>query len=282
MNSECDSSGGAGRTLLLHVLARRLDPRFHCVFLPYGAVDTDELCRWALGLLELALDPDEREAPNGSEPRAELLAAAAVLAERGARLLLVIDDVSSMPIDTARGLGGLIRASAGTLQVALGSGDDAASSRVIVALTPEVLEVRFTEPMTLRETRLYLHTRLEQAGLRRAADECFGRDAVGWVHRLSGGVPRRVHELAASLLNKSPVDVSPVWLRDEASWLGEEIDDSALEWPDNDVLTPDDVTEAATDFAAEAADFDEETAAWDDPDADLEPLEVLVDENAPY
>ena len=42
---------GLGKSLLLRLLEKRLARDFQCVFLPYGALSTSDLCNWTLGLL---------------------------------------------------------------------------------------------------------------------------------------------------------------------------------------------------------------------------------------
>lgn len=207
------ASPGLGRSLLLRIVSGRLEPAASCVFLPYAALELDELCAWALGLLEH---------PADDAPSRALLGAARRRSAAGGELMLVIDDAGSMPLETARGLARLVADSGNRLRLLIGVADDAASSRVLAALHPQLAEVRFREPMTLRETRLYLETRLEQSRVPRALRERFGPAEVGWIHRLSGGVPRRVHELAAALLEDAPAGVGRAW--HEEHWLGEPIE----------------------------------------------------------
>jgi type II secretory pathway predicted ATPase ExeA len=203
------SPPGLGKSLLLRLLDRWLAPDYLCLFLPYGALPVEELCAWALGLLEQ---------PTGDNARRELLRFARLSAAEGRILVLLIDDGSSMPLETARGVGDLVRESGNRIHVVLGASDDATSSRVISALHPEIVEVRLAEPMTAMETRLYVHTRLEQAGVPPELRSRFHEETIGWIHRLSGGVPRRVHDLAASLLDEPPEGVGSKWR--EERWLG--------------------------------------------------------------
>ena len=83
----------------------------------------------------------------------------------------------------------------------LAASDDAAASRVLVAVATELVAVRLTEPMTEAETRLYIATRLEQAGAPETQAERLNGATVDRIVRLSGGVPRRVHELVTSVLD---------------------------------------------------------------------------------
>lgn len=204
---------GLGKSLLLRLLAKRLAPG-RCIFLPYAALTLEELCAWSLGLLGEAVSDDSR---------ADFLRFVRREAEDREPLVLLIDDGSSMPLETARSLGEMVRESGNRMRVVLAAADDAISSRVLAALHREIVWVRFTEPMDLLETRLYVRTRLEQASISRELCERFDEDAVGWIHRLSGGVPRRVHELSRSLLEEAPEGVGNAWREDR--WLGAPIED---------------------------------------------------------
>lgn len=205
---------GLGKSLLLRLLERRLAPGFCCLFLPYAALTLDELCAWTLGLL--GSEPLE-------EPKTELLREVRSRGD-GELLVLLIDDAGSMPLETARGLGRLILESGNRIRVVVGAADDAASSRVLAALHTEIAEIRFAEPMTALETRLYVQTRLEQAGVEASLRARFDEEALGTIHRLSGGVPRRIHDLAGSLLDKAPAGVGRAWK--EERWLGAPMDET--------------------------------------------------------
>lgn len=226
---------GLGKSLLLKLLAERLAPGFESRVLPYAALSLEDLCAWALGLLGQ---------PPADEPRAELLRLARQLGEEGRILALMIDDGSSMPLDTARTLGTLIRESGNRLRVVLAATDDAVSSRVVAALHPEIFEVRLVETMSPDETRLYVRTRLEQAGVDEALRGRFREAILGWIHRLSGGVPRRIHELARSVLDDVPAGVGNGWR--EERWLGAPIEDADTPATE-DLLAEDDATEPPQD-----------------------------------
>ncbi len=210
---------GLGKSLLLRLLARRLAPEFCALFLPYGAVTLEELCAWTLGLLD-GPGPD----PGPDDPLRALLLEARRRAEQGELLLLLIDDAGSMPVETARELSALVRESGNRIRVVVGTADDAASSRVLAALHNELAEVRFKEPMDLRETQLYVETRLDQAGVPDSERARFGADSIESIHRLSGGVPRRVHDVASRILVQAPEGVGSAWK--EERWLGAPIDEA--------------------------------------------------------
>jgi type II secretory pathway predicted ATPase ExeA len=208
------SPPGLGKTLLMHVLARRLGPKLRCLYLPYGAMPLEELCAWALGRIEEPVDEDPVEA---------LLERARTAQRQASAVVLLIDDASSLPPDTAEELGAHIRDTRGALRLVLATPDDAVSTRIIASVGPEVAEVRLSTPMSRRETHLYIDSRLERAGAPVALRSRFNTEAVDRIHDLSGGIPRHVNELAASLATALPEGVRPSW-RDQR-WIGTPLDE---------------------------------------------------------
>jgi len=93
---------------------------------------------------------------------------------------------------------------------------------VLAALGRGATEVRLRAPMTEAETAAYVARRLELGRAGPAVRARFGRRELARLHALSGGVPRRVHELAARLL------------RGEARW---DADDAGAE--ELDLSAPD-------------------------------------------
>lgn len=205
---------GFGKTLFLRLLAKRLAPGFRCLFLPYAAVTSQELCAWSLGLLG---------EDSGEDSRGDFLRFVRREAERGEVFVLLIDDGNSMPLETAQDLGQLVRESGNRLRVVLAATDDSISSRVFAALRREIVDVRLSQPMSLLETQLYVLTRLQRACLPNELCERFNDAALERIHRLSGGVPRRVHDLGRSLLEDAPTGVGRAW--SEERWLGTPLDD---------------------------------------------------------
>ncbi len=271
---------GLGKSLLLQLLAKRLAPGFVCLFLPYASLTMPELSAWALGLL------GERV---GDDPQADFLRFVRRAASEGRVLLLLIDDAGSMPLETARGLGALVRESlplrtdpgrtGNRLRVVVAAGDDAASSRVIAALHPRIAQVRFMQPMSALETRHYVQTRLAQASVSEERCARFDDEAIGWIYHMSGGVPRLVHHVAGSLLDDAPEDVGRAW--GEESWLDaptEQVHDSLRDPGDGNHLDPD----ADVPFPEVPIDFDDSLrdvgdGVFLDQDADLQLPEAPID-----
>jgi type II secretory pathway predicted ATPase ExeA len=197
---------GMGKTLLLRLLEERVADEFRCVHLSYGALDLDDLCHWVLGLIGRATD---RTAD--AKPQQELLERAG----EGAPLLIAIDDASSLPSATARGLAHLWKISEGSLRLALAAVDGYKASRVFAALGDSLEEIHLTAPLDADEMRVYLEAHLSRAPY------ALDASAIQWVQRLSGGVPRRINALASHRLAGRPIEQAPTGYDDvnDASWI---------------------------------------------------------------
>lgn len=203
---------GIGKTLLLHRLAARLaaSGSWTPVHLPYASLPADELCRWILGLVE---------GPASSSPREALLAWSKAEAARGRAVLVALDEASGLPRETGDCLAGLCWQAGGGLAVALAATDDARASRSLAALGPDLEPIRYTAPLLEPETRDYVAGRLARRAAPEALRRRFDPETVGWIHRLSGGIPRRIHEVAALLIETPPDRVTPAWWKECASAL---------------------------------------------------------------
>jgi type II secretory pathway predicted ATPase ExeA len=182
---------GLGKTLLLHLVGRRLDGRLRSVYLPYAALPLDELCAWALSLLGVS---------ESNDTIGDLLLTASQLHSRGSGLLLLIDDAGAMPLPTARKLGDLIASSSGALRLLAAAAEGPSASRMLAATGANVQLVRLLEPMDEEETRKYVAARLERARIPASIAARFDADTLRRIHRLSAGIPRRVHSVASSVL----------------------------------------------------------------------------------
>jgi type II secretory pathway predicted ATPase ExeA len=190
---------GLGKTLLLHLLADRLGPRIRFVYIPYAALPPEELCTWALDLLGTQASDD---------PVAMLKAYGEHLRQQGSALLLLVDDAGAMPIDTARMLANLVASSDGGLRLAVASTDSPEASRAFAALGSDIHMIRLIQPMTASETRRYLEARLAMAQVPDAICAHFDEETVAALHRLSGGVPRRLNALAADVMRGIPSEAA--------------------------------------------------------------------------
>lgn len=181
---------GLGKTLLLRVLAQRLAARAQSIYLPYPALPPEGLCAWALrelGLLE------------SDNPEAALVAHARALAEAGRVLVVMLDEGAGLPVASARGLVDLCAESRGALRLVVAATDGVASGSVLAALGAGAKEVRLRTAMSAAETAGYVARRLAQADAEPVLRARFGSRELARLHAATGGVPRRVHVLAARL-----------------------------------------------------------------------------------
>lgn len=226
---------GLGKTLLLHVLARRVEHAFRCLYLPYASLDFADLCAWVLGLLG---------EPSGPFPDREVLASARHSAAAGRPLLLLVDEASSIPLETAERLQALVREAEGALRLVLVPADEARAGRVLAVLARDVEELRLSAPLTLEETERYLRTRLVRSGAPVELQHRFDADIVARLHRAAAGNPRRVLDLSGevargnttALLNEEAVALGAAPAPHDALEL--DADAGVLEAPDADLPAP--------------------------------------------
>jgi serine/threonine-protein kinase len=189
---------GLGKSLLLHLLADRLEAELHPVFLPYGALNPQDLAAYAL---------DRLGSPRTDEPMGVLKAYARHLGEEASALLLLVDDAGAVPNDTARWLCELARGSDGSVRCVFAVTDDVASGDVVSALLlvgrgGAVPVVRLAAAMTRDETADYIEAHLAAGRVSGAVRALFGSAAITRLHEMSGGTPRRLHTAAQALLRQ--------------------------------------------------------------------------------
>jgi type II secretory pathway predicted ATPase ExeA len=182
---------GLGKTLLLHMVGMRLDDRLRPVYLPYAALPLDELCAWALSLLGFS---------HSDDTIGDLMQTASQQNARGSGLLLLIDDASAMPLPTARKLGDLVATSGGALRLLVAAVEGASASRMLAATGANVHVVKLLDPMSAAETQRYVAARLAHARVPSGVAARFDAEMLQSIHRLSAGIPRRVHGVASAVL----------------------------------------------------------------------------------
>jgi hypothetical protein len=173
------------------VLAARLAGSFRTLYLPYASLGWPDLCAWILGLLG---------EPPGSFPDRELLASARRFALNGKPLLLLVDEASSIPLESAERLAELVGEADGALRLLLVPLDDPRAGRVLAVLARDAPELRLSAPLSLEETERYVRTRLVRAGVGLDVQQRFDAETVTQLHRASGGNVRRIHHIAGELL----------------------------------------------------------------------------------
>lgn len=181
---------GVGKTLLLRVIEQRLAEGFRVVYLPFTALPVDELCTWVLGLLG---------EDAGPEPERDLLAASARLEARGSPLIVILDDIGSMPVATARRLSTLLAEADGSLRVALALAEGSRSERILTSFEPAPTRVELRELRSPDETGRYLRAHLVRSNAPQEVRTRFDPISIRDLHRGSGGVPRVLNGLAGEL-----------------------------------------------------------------------------------
>lgn len=182
---------GVGKTLLVHVLAERLAGDFRTLYLPYASLAFGELCGWILGLLG---------EPIGHFPDRELLASARASAGAGRPLLLLVDEASSIPPESAVGLAELVEEARGGLRLLLVPVDEVRAGRMLAILARDVAELRVSTPLSLEESEHYVRTRLVRAGTPFELQRRFDAGLLKRLQRASGGNPQRLQALAGEVL----------------------------------------------------------------------------------
>ena len=190
---------GLGKTLLLQLLAEEVPADLQTVYLPYAALPAGELCAWALGLLGL---------PTAADPIGALKAYSRELRAQGSSLLMLIDDAGSMPVATARWAGDLVQDSGGGVRLAIAASDNATGNRTIAAIGSNFDIVHLDDPMTESETSKYIEGRLALARVPDSIRARFDGHTVRFLHRISAGIPRRLHSAASAILQQAPVALS--------------------------------------------------------------------------
>ena len=187
---------GLGKTLLLLLLRERLLGAFECLYVPFPRLSAPELWRWAAAALGLGAGEDDRDAVLGRARR---------LAGEGSGLVLLLDDAGALPVSTRADLFGALDTPGFSLVLALGSDD----ILQLDSLPPYVRRVEIGPPMTLAETRSYVHARLRHADPDGALAARLTADRLAALHEASGGVPARLHGLVDAWLRSTPDAASP-------------------------------------------------------------------------
>jgi type II secretory pathway predicted ATPase ExeA len=184
------ASPGAGKTLLLHVLATRLPPELRAVYVPNPRLTPAELCAWTLGRLD---------SPRWPDPMAVLRAYAAHRAQCGGALVWLIDDANRLPAETARWLAEAATRADGGLRLVFAADEEAGEG--LAALRDLVRIDALSKPMRPPEIAQYVFERLYRA---RASDALRERcaAALDTIRETSGGIPRAVNAACERLVEE--------------------------------------------------------------------------------
>ncbi|MEN8161252.1 MAG: AAA family ATPase, partial [Myxococcota bacterium] len=185
-------SGGAGlgKTLLLHVLHRRLEGAYECLYLPSPRLEAEEIWRWAAQALGLGTGEDDRGAVLGRASR---------LPAEGSGLVLLVDDAGLLPPATRADLLAALETRGFTLVLAFDSEDHAQ----LESLPPFVQRIDLGPPMTLSETRAYVHARLRALDPDGELGARLNAERLAGFHEAAAGVPARLNALLDAWLAES-------------------------------------------------------------------------------
>ncbi|WP_404333365.1 ExeA family protein [Sphingomonas sp. MMS12-HWE2-04] len=191
---------GVGKTTLMgHLLGEIDEDRLNVVKIVSTQLRPEDLLRTVGAGLDIEL---------GHAPKAEMLAAIERglhdVARGGRRTLLVIDEAQALPFESLEELRMLSNFQAGgypLLQIFLLGQPE---FRVTLAdpkldqLRQRVIAMHHLAPMDADEVEPYLLHRLSVVGWR--GKPRFTNDAIAAMHRWSGGIPRRLNQLASRVL----------------------------------------------------------------------------------
>ena len=176
---------GIGKTVVLRQLGLRLRPEFRTIYLPYPRLGPDELCAWLLA----SLGASPRDAPPWLFD-----AYRAHCSDQGERVLILLDDIASIPTDTAAWLEGQLDVEDGFLRLAAAACTPTPATRLFPSARP--VEVSLTAPMSRSECDAYLLARLSGPSVRADARH-WTEPVASTLHRISGGVPRALNSAAS-------------------------------------------------------------------------------------
>ncbi len=192
---------GTGKTTLLGHLMRTIDSaRLNVIRIVTTQIEADDLLR----LVAAGLDVD-----HDGLTKAQLLSGIERglhnVARSGRRTLLVIDEAQSLPVGSIEELRMLSNFQAGgyaLLQIFL-LGQPEFRQRLhgsdrLEQLRQRVIAMHHLDPMEVEEVGPYLEHRLRVVGW--SGSPSFSPDALESLHRWSGGIPRRLNQLASRVL----------------------------------------------------------------------------------
>ncbi|MBD8676967.1 ExeA family protein [Sphingomonas sp. CFBP 13720] len=192
---------GTGKTTLVGHLMATIDPvRLNVIHIVTTQIEADDLLR----LVAAGLDVD-----HAGLTKAQLLAAIERglhdVARSGRRTLLIIDEAQSLPVGSIEELRMLSNFQAGgyaLLQIFL-LGQPEFRQRLhgsdrLEQLRQRVIAMHHLDPMAPEEVGPYLTHRLGVVGWDGRPD--FSVGALNALHRWSGGIPRRLNQLAGRVL----------------------------------------------------------------------------------
>ena len=231
---ESQVNGGAALSSAQNVQAAQAAPALssavrpsvaaRALYLPYAGLALPDLAIWVHGLLGRT---PARVADIG-EPDVALEALLELGGGPTDPFLLIFDDADAMPAETVQALIKGLPRSASPLRILITLNPDSKATRLFEALYPLLpTEISFRTRMNVDETGTYVRERMRWGGFPGSEIAGIDESEAMRIHTLSGGVPRRVHEIASARF-ESAGDARPTALEDKArreDWMGRPIED---------------------------------------------------------
>ena len=232
---------GLGKTQLLRVTESRVNegvarfvaeggslagvaPHARALYLPYAGLSLSDLAIWAHGLLGVR----PAVTSDWQEPGVALEALERLGGGSSDPFFLIMDDADAMPAATIEALLDRLPRSDSPLRILVALNRDAKAARLLSALHPlQLTEIHFESRMSVEETSVYLRARMGYAGFPEVEIARIGEEEATWLHSLSLGVPRRLHELATARF-EAREGATPGRFQERRSherWMGRPIDD---------------------------------------------------------
>jgi len=198
---------GAGKsTLVAHLLATIDRERLNVVSLVSTQVEGDDMLRLvAQGLGLVVAGQEKAQLLDSIERHLE------DEARRGRRTLLVVDEAQNLPVsalEELRMLSNFTSQGRALIQIFLLGQPEFRDKLVegggLEQLRQRIIASHHLEPMEAPEVELYIVHRLSVAGW--TGRPAFGPDAFAALYRHSGGIPRRLNQLASRLLLYAAVE----------------------------------------------------------------------------
>ncbi len=191
---------GAGKTTLVGHLTETIDrSRLHIVQLVSTQVDPEDMLRVVADGMGVTTAGLAKSALLGAIER-QLHA----IARSGKRTLLIVDEVQALPtasIEELRMLSNFQGAGYALLQILLlGQPEfrDRMEDPALEQLRQRVIATHHLDPMEAEEAEAYIAYRLSVVGWQGRPD--FDEESIKAMYRWSGGVPRRLNQLAGRVL----------------------------------------------------------------------------------
>ncbi|HSJ97942.1 MAG TPA: AAA family ATPase, partial [Myxococcota bacterium] len=181
---------GAGKSMLLSVLAARVGRHAIPVRVSASGLDPESLARQVL---------DALGTPWEGTPRVAL--ARAIERLDGRRVLLLLDDADVLAPRTEMWLFDFVRRSAGAVHALLAVRDERLASDLAGAFQSGTTVLPIDAPMTREESEVWLRAALARSGAAGELRARFDPPTVARLHERSGGVPGLLRQEAAGLVS---------------------------------------------------------------------------------